>query len=228
MSKTQKAKLAKKALKQTKGSIKNLKKKARWTLRGRTERFRKPKKLTKRQKEQKKKEIRKQQKKKANLQEAKFIARKILHKRSQVKSRGKKNLKKEARKLAKKVVSGNNSAVRIALGLNKKKVKKTKAEKKIIAEKKRIKRDNQKGKFCVQSVVWNLSHCCFFTRRIEAQTFANTLPTPEVFNRRLKEGRRALAEDKRRIANRKIGDSSKDFKKVMKIVAKRKKSKGKK
>lgn len=150
-----------------------------------------------------------------------------MEKRSQVQSKGKKNLKKEAKRLTKKVVQGKTSSVRIAFGL-KKKEKKSKATKKLIVEKKKIKKDNQTGKFCVHSVVWNLGHCCYFTKRIEAQKFANTLPTPKEFQKRLDEGRKATNEDKRNIANKKIVTSSKDLKKVNKIVAKRKKSAGKK
>ena len=219
MSKAKKALLAKKILKESKGSIKKLKKKKRWTLAGRTAKFKKPK-LTKKQKKAKQKAIKKKQKRKSLLKEAKFFARKILQKRSEKKSKGKKGLKKEAKRLAKKVTQGNTKAVRIAFGL-KKKSKPKKIKK--ISEKKKIKKDFSKGKFCVQSVVWNLSHCCFFTKRIEAQNFANTLPTPKIFRKRLEEGRRATDMDKIKVANKKIKVSSKDLKKVKKIVQKRKK-----
>jgi len=67
-----------------------------------------------------------------------------------------------------------------------------------------------------------LSHCCYFTRRNEAQNFANTLPKPSVFRKRLEEGRRATYHDKRLVANKRIKTSSKDLKKVKKIVKKRK------
>jgi hypothetical protein len=223
MSRTKRAKLAKEAIRTSKGSnvaIKNIKKRFRWTLSGRSDRYKKPK-ITLRQKKAVQAAKKKQIKRQANLREANSIARKILQRRSESRTSTKKGLKREAKKISKKVTLGNFKPLRIALGLRKKPVPKRFAR---VTQQRRTQtqRDLSKGNFCVKSVSWNLSHCCFFTKRIEAQHFANGLPVPRVFEKRLKEGRRAIYLDNARIANEKIVGSTKDLKEVKKIVHKRK------
>jgi hypothetical protein len=204
----------------SKAAVKNIKKKFRWTLAGRAARHRKPK-LTLRQKKAKIIAKKKQLKRQANLRQARSIARKILQRRSESRSKGKKGLRKEAKRLAKKVTFGTTRPVRIALGLKRKPVPRRFAR---TLEKKRVQvqRDFSKGNFCVKSVTWNLSHCCHFENRNEAQHFANNLPVPRVYQKRLREGKRAIYLDNMRAANKQVIASTKDLKKVKKIVHKRK------
>lgn len=234
VTKTKRAQIAKKAIinsKRSKNAVKNMKKKFRWTLAGRTARFKKPK-LSLRAKKAIKLAKKKLITKKANLRQAKAIARKILTKRSKVRSKSKKGLRKEAKRIAKKVTNSHGrNAARISLGL--KKLPKSRAKiMKILKKRIAVKKNLAIGNFCVKSVVWNLSHCCFFKKRKEAQHFANNLPAAHLFEKRLREGKRAYLLDERKKANAQIVGSTKDLKKAKKIIQKRKaailKGKGKK
>lgn len=82
---------------------------------------------------------------------------------------------------------------------------------------------NDSGKFCVQSVVWNLSHCCHFRSRIEAQEFANTQPIESKFNRQLVEGWHAQIKDNRKTANKVINKAT-DAMKVFENTRKQRKA----
>jgi len=211
-SKFQKAKLASSALKDSKKSLTILKRKKKWTLKGRTKKFQK-KKTTKNSSKFRKISQKNREKNKKLRQlkkEARLVADKIFSKAKSFRMVNKKSSKKNASKILNNIISGNINAAKRSLNLptnKKRQLNVTKSEKK------------DTGKFCVQSVVWNLSHCCHFTSRIEAENFANTQPIESKFNRQLVEGWYAQMKDNRKTANKVINkatDAMKVFEKTRK------------
>jgi len=76
--------------------------------------------------------------------------------------------------------------------------KQIKQLKKVQQKKKQGKLESKKEghNFCVNALVQNLTYCCYYRCRKNAQNMANTLPPPAVFNRRLLNAYRAEKHDK--------------------------------
>jgi hypothetical protein len=68
------------------------------------------------------------------------------------------------------------------------------------ALKKKTEKKSEIGNFCVQAIVWNLSHCCHYKSRKNAQRFADTQPQEGEFNKKLRKAEYAARRDKERKA----------------------------
>lgn len=183
-------------IKKIKDAKKNLvyhKPKKHWTLKGRYAKFHPKKKLTPKEKQRRLKlKLQKMKNNKLRKWAINAVNKKYLSKRV-----SKKTLQRNAKNMVSNVLAGNMNSVKRSLNLktDKQKRKQKKLKKKKLPE---------KGRFCVQAVVMNLSYCCEFRKRSYAQKMANDQLAQPMFKKQVRKGWVAKVKERERAAAQKI------------------------